>query len=213
MKRADWYFDFISPYSYLQFTELARLRTSFEIHLQPILLAGVLAHWGQLGPAEIPPKRSFTYRQVRWLARRRGLPLSLPQAHPFNPLPLLRLAIHLHVSDEVVDRLFAFVWREGKIPDDKASWDELVAELGVTEAERAIADETVKQRLRTNTEAAIAAGVFGVPTLVIDDMLFWGSDSTQMACDYALDAASFAADEMQIRQLPASAVRKRPAPL
>lgn len=209
MKRADWYFDFISPYSYLQFAELARLRACFELRPQPILLAGVLAHWGQLGPAEIPPKRSFTYRQVRWLARRRGLPLSLPQAHPFNPLPLLRLAIHLNLTDEVVGRLFAFVWRDGKIPDDKVAWDQLVTELGVIGAEGAIANERVKQQLRANTEAAIAAGVFGVPSLVVDDLLFWGSDSTQMACDYAHDAAPFVMDEMQIRELPVSAVRKR----
>jgi 2-hydroxychromene-2-carboxylate isomerase len=211
VKSAYWYFDFISPYSYLQFADLPELRATFEIRLRPILLAGLLAHWGQLGPAEIPPKRSFTYRQVRWLARRRGLPLTLPQAHPFNPLPLLRLAIHLNVSDEIVQRLFAFVWRDGKIPDDKGAWNQLVSELGISDAERAIADEAVKRELRMNTEAAIAGGVFGVPTLVVDDMLFWGSDSTRMALDYAADPAAFAADEIQIRQLPASAVRKQAA--
>jgi 2-hydroxychromene-2-carboxylate isomerase len=209
VKQADWYFDFISPYAYLQFAELPRLRAAFEIRMTPVLLAGVLAHWGQLGPAEIAPKRSFTYRQVRWLARRSGMPLTLPQSHPFNPLPLLRLAIHLNADTETVNRLFAFVWRDGKVPDDKAAWSELAAELGVTDVERAVSDENIKQQLRANTERATAAGVFGVPTLVVDDMLFWGRDSTQMACDYAADPTSFMADEMRIRALPASAVRKQ----
>ena len=211
MQRADWYFDFISPYSYLQFGDLPQLRTRFEIRMRPILFAGVLAHWGQLGPAEIPPKRAFTYRQVRWLARRRGLALNLPQAHPFNPLPLLRLALHLGVNDAVVGRLFAFVWRDGKIPDDRLAWQELMRELDVADAERAIADEAIKRELHANTESAIAAGVFGVPTLAVGELLFWGNDTTQMACDYAADPTSFAEDEVRIRNLPASAIRQQAA--
>jgi 2-hydroxychromene-2-carboxylate isomerase len=176
-----------------------------------VLLAGLLAHWGQLGPAEIGPKRSFIYRQVSWLARRRGVPLALPSAHPFNPLPLLRLAIHREVSDEVVARLFDFVWRDGKLPDDRAAWAALLDELGVENAERAIGAESVKQALRANTEAAIAAGVFGVPTLAVGEMLFWGNDSTQMACDYANDPRSFLADEAAIRKLPVGVTRRQGA--
>src|SRR5215813_13492728 len=122
MTQADWYFDFISPFSYLQFHDLPRLRAVYEIRLRPILFAGLLAHWGQLGPAEIAPKRSFTYRQVRWLARRTGIALNLPPSHPFNPLALLRLAIHLNAGPDIVDRLFAFVWRDGKVPDDRAAF-------------------------------------------------------------------------------------------
>jgi 2-hydroxychromene-2-carboxylate isomerase len=209
MMRADWYFDFISPFSYLQYHDLPRLRASYEIRLRPVLLAGLLAHWGQLGPAEISPKRSFIYRQVRWLARRRGVPLTLPPAHPFNPLPLLRLAIHLGASDEAIARLFAFVWRDGKLPDDRTAWGELLRELGAEDADRAIAAEPVKAALRANTEAAIAAGVFGVPTLAVDEMLFWGDDSTQMACDYAKDPESFRADETRIRELPLGVVRRQ----
>lgn len=212
MQQADWYFDFISPYSYLQFVDLPQLRAHFEIRMRPILLAGVLTHWGQLGPAEIPPKRAFTYRQVRWLARRRGIALNLPQAHPFNPLPLLRLALYLGVSDAVVGRLFAFVWRDGRVPDDREAWQALLRELGVVDAERATGDETIKRALRANTDAAIAAGVFGVPTLAVGQMLFWGNDATQMARDYATDPASFAEDEARIRALPAAAVRRQAAP-
>lgn len=211
MMRADWYFDFISPFSYLQFHDLPRLRTAYEIELRPVLLAGLLAHWGQLGPAEIGPKRSFIYRQVSWLARRRGVPLALPSAHPFNPLPLLRLAIHREVSDAVVARLFDFVWRDGKLPDDRAAWMTLLGELGVQNAQQAIGAESVKQALRANTDAAIAAGVFGVPTLAVGEMLFWGDDSTQMACDYAKDPQSFLADEAVIRKLPVGVTRRRGA--
>ncbi|HJP22575.1 MAG TPA: 2-hydroxychromene-2-carboxylate isomerase, partial [Alphaproteobacteria bacterium] len=67
MKTADWYFDFISGFAYLQFATLERLK-GLEIRFRPVLFAGLLNYHGQLGPAEIPAKRTFTYRQWVWLA-------------------------------------------------------------------------------------------------------------------------------------------------
>lgn len=210
MMRAQWYFDFISPYAYLQAQRIQRLRESCELEPRPILLAALLSHWGQLGPAEIAPKRVFTYKQVRWLARRQGVALAIPEAHPFNPLKLLRLAIHLGSRDEVVRRLFEFVWRDGHIPENEAAWRALTTELGVANADEAIARDEIKRALRANTEAAIAAGVFGVPTIAIDGQLFWGNDATDMACDYLGDPDSFAADAAQIARLPMAAQRRTP---
>ena len=212
MKRARWYFDFISPYAYLQVQRLPQLRESCDLELRPVLLAALLSHWGQLGPAEIPPKREFTYKQVRWLARRQGVALTLPEAHPFNPLKLLRLAIHLGCGDDVVQRLFDFVWREGRIPENEAAWHALTTELGVANVDQAIARDEIKRELRANTDAAIAAGVFGVPTLAIDEQLFWGNDATDMARDYLSDPASFLADAARIARLPVAAPRRTPTP-
>ncbi len=210
MKPAQWYFDFISPYAYLQAQRLQKLRESCELESRPVLLAALLSHWGQLGPAEIAPKREFTYRQVRWLARRQGVALEIPEAHPFNPLKLLRLAIHLGGSDEVVRRLFEFVWRDGHIPENEAAWRALTTELGVVNVDEAIARDEIKRALRANTEAAIAAGVFGVPTIAIDGQLFWGNDATDMARDYLSDPGSFVADAALIARLPTAAQRRTP---
>jgi 2-hydroxychromene-2-carboxylate isomerase len=210
MTRAQWYFDFISPYAYLQAQRLPELRKCCELELRPVLLAALLSHWGQLGPAEIAPKRVFTYKQVRWLARRQGIALTIPEAHPFNPLKLLRLAIHLGGGDDVVRRLFEFVWRDGCIPENEAAWRSLTTELGVADADEAIARDEIKRALRTNTEAAIDAGVFGVPTLAIDGQLFWGNDATDMARDYVSDPRSFVADAALIARLPMSAQRRPP---
>jgi 2-hydroxychromene-2-carboxylate isomerase len=162
-----------------------------------------------LGPAEITPKRAFTYSQVRWRARRDGIALTIPEAHPFNPLKLLRLAIHLGGSEAIVRRLYEFVWREGHIPENAAAWAALLAELGV--AEEAIARADVKEALRINTETAIAAGVFGVPTIVIRQQLFWGSDATEMARDFLRDPASFTEDAALIARVPQAAQRRPPA--
>ena len=95
MKQITFYFDVISPYAYLAFEHMpvALEGISYEVIYKPVLFAGLLKHHGQLGPAEIPPKREWTYRQVAWLAKELGIRIQTPAAHPFNPLALLRLAV------------------------------------------------------------------------------------------------------------------------
>lgn len=172
-----WTFDFISPYSYLQHEVLHRLDAVAQIEPRPILFAALLEHYDHKGPAEIPPKKVHTFREVVWRAHQHGIPLTLPAAHPFNPLPLLRLSIALGNDRRAIARIFRFVWQDGHLPSDSTAFGRLCAELGVNDpAQLAAAD--IKQALRTNTEAAIAEGVFGVPSLQVDDELFWGFDMT-----------------------------------
>ena len=94
MKHLTFWFDVISPYAYLAFERLPQALEglSCRVHYQPVLFAGLLGHWGQKGPAEIEPKRAWTFRQVAWLAHRHRVALQTPAQHPFNPLALLRLA-------------------------------------------------------------------------------------------------------------------------
>lgn len=185
----EWYFDFVSPFAYLQFARLGERPRNVRLQLRPVLLAVLLQHWGQLGPAEIAPKRRFTYAQVCWLAERAGLPFRMPSGHPFNSLPLLRLALALGPTEAVVARLFRFVWAEGHIPQQAPAWTALLAELGCGEP----AADSVKQQLRSATDAAIAAGVFGVPTSIAAGQLFWGYDTTDMLLEFCGDPASFRA--------------------
>ncbi len=193
----QWYFDFISPFAYLQSERLDVLPTGTQIEFKPILFAGLLNHWGHKGPAEIPAKRRFTYRQALWIARRDGIQLRMPPAHPFNPLAALRLAIALGCEPEVIHAIFRFIWRDGNRPDDPSSWRELVGRLGIADADERVARNTVKRMLRTNTEEAVAAGVFGVPTIQAGQELFWGYDMTAMAAAYIADPEAFDDTEMQ----------------
>jgi 2-hydroxychromene-2-carboxylate isomerase len=173
-----WYFDLVSPYSYLQWQRLPQLEALADVEPIPVLFAGLLSHWGTKGPAEVAPKRTFTFQHVAWLAHARGLQLRVPAPFPFNPLPLLRLAIARGNERPVIARIFDWVWRDGHTPADAAALAALLAELGIT---RGALDETaVKARLRANTEAAIAQGVFGVPTALVGGDLFWGQDATDM---------------------------------
>ena len=133
MTRADWYFDFISPFSYLQAERLASLPVT--VHCKPVLFAGLLDHWGQKGPAEIGAKRRFTYRHVVWLAHKQGIPLKFPPSHPFNPLPLLRLAVALGSGLDTVQTIFRFVWRDGLLPDSNENLTVLAKSLGLEGAD------------------------------------------------------------------------------
>ncbi len=192
-----WFFDFISPFAYLQCERLDVLPRSAEIDLRPILFAGLLDHWGHKGPAEIPSKRRFTYRQALWIARRDGIPFRAPPAHPFNPLSALRLAIALGCEASTVRAIFRFIWSEGHRPDDPHSWKTLIERLGVHDADERISAPAVKSTLRANTDEAIALGVFGVPTIAVDGELFWGYDVTAMAAGYIEDPRGFSDSEME----------------
>lgn len=204
----DWYFDFVSPFAYLQCERLAGLPSRLSVRYKPVLFAALLDAHGQKGPAEIPGKRAFTYRFVVWQARQLGVPIKFPHVHPFNPLPLLRLAIACDAAPAQVQRIFRFVWRDGRLPDLPIEWAELASDLGMPDAQARIADPEVKDALRRNTDEAIARGVFGVPTVDFDGELFWGEDATPMLRDWLADPARFRSGELaRVLDLPAAVQR------
>jgi 2-hydroxychromene-2-carboxylate isomerase len=205
---ADWYFDFVSPFAYLQSEQLAALGPRVGIRYRPVLFAGLLGANGQKGPAEIPSKRAFTYRFVVWQAKRLGIALKFPPEHPFNPLPLLRLALACDCKPEAVHAIFRFVWRDGRLPDLPIEWAELTGSLGIPDALARIATAEIKDELRRNTEEAIARGVFGVPTIALGGELFWGVDATAMAADFVAAGCRFDDPEYaRVAALPVGAER------
>lgn len=205
----DWYFDFLSPFAYLQWPRVRELARMHPITPRPALLVALLAHHGQRGPAEIATKRRFTYRHVQWQAERLGMPLVFPPAHPFNPLPALRLCLHAGASATAIDALFDHVWRHGRRADDAASLAPVASALGIDDVDAALADPQAKAALRANGERAIAQGVFGVPTFVVDGELYWGLDATAMFERHLADPAYFASDTMRrLDALPVAAARR-----
>ena len=216
--RLVWYFDFVSPYSYLQFASYPELVRAAE--LRPILFAGLLNHWGSKGPAEIPAKRLQTYRHTSWMAGQHGIEMAYPPAHPFNPIRALRLALALECRFDAVETIFEFIWKDGRSVEDE--WPALVTrlQLNLAEADAMVAAQPVKDALAANGRAAIARGVYGVPTFealrerpdasgATTGDLFWGLDATDMLLDYLVDPAMFEAPEMRrIAGLPVGAARK-----
>lgn len=205
-----WYFDFISPYAYLHWQKMKRLPQFAHVQPVPIALGAVLHHLGNLGPAEIPAKRRFMYRQLLWTAGKEGVTLRFPPAHPFNPLAALRLCIAAGSHAAAVDMIFDWIWRDGRAADDVAGLGPLGALLGIDDVEAATSTVEAKETLRRNTDAAIAAGVFGVPTLSVHGELFWGNDAHALMAAVLDDPALLQQPEWQrLDGLPVAVQRRR----
>lgn len=182
-ERVDFYFDYLSPYAYFAAERLPGLcaRHGAEVVYHPVLFAGLLNHWGQLGPAEIPAKALYTFRDAARWAALEGLPFRAPRFHPFVPLTALRLSLAEVAADDqarVVETLFRHGWGQGGDLGDPGALGAALDGAGLDGnalLERAHGDAP-KAALRTATDAAIARGVFGIPTVDACGELLWGFD-------------------------------------
>jgi 2-hydroxychromene-2-carboxylate isomerase len=195
--KARWYFDVVSPFAHLYLKRFDELHSSLDLELVPVLFAGLLRHWDNKGPAELPTKRLHTYRYCTWVASQHGIEFRMPPRHPFNPLPIQRLLVALGARREAVEAAFNFIYGQGRDPADE--WPALCEKLGVgvVDAAALIADSAVKQRLIDNTEGAAAEGVFGVPSLAVRGQFFWGSDTIAWANAFVDDPHMFESGEMK----------------
>ncbi len=181
--KVHFYFDFISSNAYLAWIELPKLAARYgaRLELVPVLFAGLLESTGLLGPAEVRPKALWMWKNNLRKATLLGVPLELPAYHPFNPLLSLRVS-SLPLPEEertaLVGRLFRAVWADRLHVSEPDVVERIANEVGL-EGARIVAEAGTpesKQKLRTQTDAAIAAGVFGVPSMRVGDEVFWGYD-------------------------------------
>jgi 2-hydroxychromene-2-carboxylate isomerase len=212
LKHITFYLDFISPYAYLAFERLplALQGLSYHVTYKPVLFAAMLNHYGQLGPAEIAPKRTWTYRQMLWLAREHGVPMQAPASHPFNPLGLLRLAVACghggNGNRYVAETIFRHVWRTGEEASDAGRLATLTDRL---KPARQPTDDDVKAQLKANTDSAIAAQIFGVPSLQVEQDVFWGADALPMLRQRLMDDPWFShSNWLNASGLPLGITRK-----
>ena len=190
----DWHFDLVSPFAYLALPAVERLARRHPVRFRPVVFGAILSRWGGLGPAEVPPKRLHTYRLCQFLADQAGLPFRFPPAHPFRSLDALRgLSTQDEPDPAAIRAAFDHIWAQGKDPA-------LLPGSG---------DPAAKERLRAWTEEAIAAGVFGVPSLVVANEAFWGLDAVPMAEAFLANPALFRTPEMvRLKGLPAGVHRR-----
>jgi 2-hydroxychromene-2-carboxylate isomerase len=211
-----FFFDLISPYAYVAWTQIHALAAKHgrRVSMEPVLFAAVLNALGQKGPAEIPPKRLYAFKDAYRKAAHAGVgPLVPPPSHPFNPLLALR-AIGAPMSDEMrrrfIDGLFNATWRGGGGVESEEQLARIAGAAGLDAASvvRHAKSAEAKAELRLHTEEALGLGVFGVPFMVADGEGFWGVDSLD-----SLDAFLAGRDPVppdlsaRWRDLPASAKR------
>jgi 2-hydroxychromene-2-carboxylate isomerase len=177
-----YYFDPISPYVWLSAPAIERIEAAgARVVFEPVLFAAMLHAHGHKGPAEIEAKRAYTFRDVMRQAARQGLAFAGPPGHPFNPLMALRMCLAIAGPAErrrFALALFSACWERGLDISDAAVLARLARECDLDGEAllAAAADPVIKQRLASDSERAIADGVFGVPTFRYGDELFWGGD-------------------------------------
>lgn len=177
-----FHFDYLSPYSYLAWHRIGAVVREHDLRLEPkpTLLAALLNHFGHKGPGEIPPKRTYMFNDCIRGAALLGVPFVPVHSHPFNPLASLRatlLDMEEGTRANLVGRLFDATWARSLDVSSPEVVAEICAEVGVSDALEQIRDPAIKQRLRDANDEAISQGVFGVPTMIVDGELFWGTDS------------------------------------
>ncbi len=178
-----FYFDYISHNAYIAWTQIHDLaaRHRRQVEPVPVLFAALLNQHGQKGPAEIPAKGLWMAKDVLRKAARLGVPLRPPASHPFNPLVALRATLvptDPTQQRRLIDALFRATWVDGRDVSNPETVAAVATATGLDGAAvvAAAQSEAIKNRLRAETDAAIDAGVFGVPTVIVDDELFWGFD-------------------------------------
>lgn len=184
MTALRFHFDFISPYAYLAWTQIHALaaRHGRAVTLEPVLFAGLLDAHGQKGPAEIDAKRRYTYRDAARKASLLGVAIAPPASHPFKPLLALRAATAADSGPPrraAVEALYVAAWARGEDVTDAGVVTRALSDAGLDGPAlvAAAGQAPVKEELRRRTDEAIAEGVFGVPTVIVDGELFWGTDS------------------------------------
>jgi 2-hydroxychromene-2-carboxylate isomerase len=182
MKRVELFWDVGSPYTYLATTQIAGLaeRTSATVELRPFLLGGVFKATANHMPAEVQAKARYMLQDLDRWRERYGVRFSFPSIFPINSLLPMRVACALEGrdSERFCHAIMAAYWVDGldagTEPVVRGVLDGLALDAGATVA-RAQTQE-VKDRLRKNTEEAVARGAFGAPTFFVGDQMFWGND-------------------------------------
>jgi 2-hydroxychromene-2-carboxylate isomerase len=184
-KSVDFYFDFVSPAAYLAWTQLPALcaETGAALNYQPMLLGGVFQATGNRPPISVPLKGSYLFEDLGRFSRRYGVAFRLNPHFPVNTVTLMRVASGLKMRadprlDAYVTAMFQAIWVNARNMADPATVAEALATAGLnaTELMALAAEPQVKDRLRADTEAAVARGVFGAPTMFVGENMYWGQD-------------------------------------
>ncbi len=191
MKELNFYFDYLSPFSYFAWVNLQKLKTEkrLQIHYHPVALGPLLNHWSIKGPGEVTPKREFLLKQCLRYSSKHKLDFTTPKTHPFNSLYALRLSLK-GVAGDHQEKVIETLWKAGwQKRIDMGEPEELLKELREAGLpadelyEKSFLKEA-KTELKQNIQTAISHGAFGVPTFIVDGELFWGNDALDDLTDF-----------------------------
>lgn len=179
-KKINFYFDFLSPYSYVAWTWVRA--QDYDFTYTPVSIPSIISHYGTLGPAQIKPKRNYLFKDLLRYTKMNNIPFTSPKNLPFNSLYALRLAL-AEVSGEsqkeVIDTIFRAGWEHGLDIGSDDVLREILAQKGqpVDDLFAKMEAREARIHLKNNISKALEQDLFGVPSFLVDEEIFWGNDS------------------------------------
>jgi 2-hydroxychromene-2-carboxylate isomerase len=181
-KKIEFYFDFLSPYSYLAWTWVRS--SPYEIEYYPVSMATIISSYDTKGPAQIEPKRNYLFKDLLRATKMNNIPFTTPKHLPFNSLYALRLALIGTAGDkqkEIIDAIYRAGWEKGLDIGSDDVLKEILKENNLYSDEliEKMENKNARIELKANVERALQLELFGVPSFVVDGEMFWGYDSTK----------------------------------
>ena len=188
IKSFDFYFDFVSPYSFLAHKEIRKieLKASIKVQYKPILLGGLHNLHGIKAPAFIPAKAKHMIRDCKLIAERNSVRFKFNSYFPIRSLNLMRgvlVAEEDNIKNYYIDNIFNTIWQDGLNMNDEIIIQKVLKNLNINSKTFALRSTSslIKDSLRKRTADAFEKGIFGAPTFVANNKIFWGQDRIEFA--------------------------------
>ena len=189
IKSIDFYFDFVSPYSFLAHKRIRKIENEEKIKFiyKPILLGGLHNLIGITAPAFINPKAKFMVRDCKMVANKFDIKFKFNSKFPINSLNLLRglLSINSDKKKTYINNFFDAYWQDGLNLNEEKIIITILRKCKIKQADfrKEINNQKIKNKLKKLTQDAFKKDIFGAPTFVVNKKIFWGQDRL----DYALN--------------------------
>ena len=184
----DFYFDFISPYAFIAHHKIIKLENNykFKINYSPILLGGLHNLHEIKAPAFIPSKAKFMIRDCKMVAEKNKIKFKFNSYFPIRSLNLMRgvlVAEEDGIKDQYINKIFNAIWSDGLNLNDEEVLTKVLKNIDINPKTFLLRaqSQNIKDQLRVKTNEAFKKGIFGAPTFVVKDKIFWGQDRLQYA--------------------------------
>ena len=188
IKPFDFYFDFVSPYSFLAHKEIRKIenKTGIKIRYKPMLLGGLHNLHGIKAPAFIPAKARHMIKDCKLIAERNNVKFKFNSYFPIRSLNLMRgflVAEEDNVKNYYIDNIFNTIWQDGLNMNDEIIIQKVIKNLNINPKTFSLrtASSLIKDSLKNKTNDAYEKGIFGAPSFVSNNKIFWGQDRIEFA--------------------------------
>jgi len=188
-KTIDFYFDFISPYSYLAHKkiEIIKKRKNINFKYKPVLVGGLHNLQGITAPAFVKSKLKHMINDSDLIAKKNNFNFKWNTKFPLNSLDIMRgyLFVNSDIKDLYLDVIFDAYWKDNLDISDVKILETLLKKCNINSDSffKNIKDQKIKDKLKNLTQEAHDKEIFGVPTFVVGDIIFWGQDRLEFAID------------------------------